>query len=133
MSEQTETRWGAAAVARSGDLTIEVDEALNGPDAWQVSIESPRLFVSFSLERIEQLQQALWFLKREGGCAECEELSVGVQQWHPVKIIRDDEIGGRVFLRLTAPAHDVRLTFDANAVAQLTSALSDVVDQLSGD
>jgi hypothetical protein len=130
--EHSNTRWGAAAVARSGDLTIELDEALDGPDAWRLRVESPRLYLSFGLDTLGSLRLALSFLRRDPECAECEELALGPQPSQSLKIFRDDEDKGRYFFLFAGAEHLARITIDPDSARHLTTALEDLIDQFAG-
>src|SRR5436190_195672 len=68
--------WGAAAVGKAGQFTIEVDEALSGPPCWQVSLDSPVVFFSLRFTNIAVLLGIRKVLHaRRGSAAEVFELS----------------------------------------------------------
>lgn len=119
--------WGSAAVATSGGLTVEVDESLSGPERWQVVFEAPHLYLILTLRTAQQLKEIRDFLG--GMCPGAEELKLATVG-RSVSFLRDDEFTDRVFVRIAAPGHSVRLTLTAAETGHIIAALSDVVEQL---
>lgn len=106
-------RWGSVAVASAGGLSVECDETLNGPQAWQVTIESPAASFAVRITDRRTLEQVQSFLAAPGVG---REIKLG----RSVRLVADDELPGRIFLWLGTASARVRLTLsetDARQVA----------------
>jgi hypothetical protein len=120
--------WGAVAVGKAGNFTIEVDEALSGPPSWQVSLDSPAVFFSLRLTNIAVLLGIQKVLQaRRGNVAENFELS---DPPFSLRFHRDEPKTERYIVHLSGPAHDVRFVLDRNDAKQVAAALDEVIAEL---
>lgn len=122
--------WSSAAVATSGDLTLEVDESLDATPAWQLNLDTPSVYVSIRIEGPGQLKELLNFLERTRDATSWSELAFGHGARRRIKLIRDDE-GGRYFLKVGGVNHVLRITLRRDEAADFAKALADVIDQLA--
>ena len=121
------TRWGSAAVARAGDFTIEVDEAVTGPPAWLVSIDGPAVSFNFQLSDISWLLSARSLFSDAGSKHAVEIINPPFQ----MKLEADDEPGGRRIIHLRGPAHHVRFVLAMDHVKHFEEALASVIAQMN--
>jgi hypothetical protein len=118
-------RWGAVAVAAVGGLTIECDEALSGPESWQITIESSAISLSFRVKCRGAAEELHEFLASPRGPGERTHLAVG----RGLRLVADDEIAGRVFLLVGTRASLVRITLSRDEARDAAAALRDVLEQ----
>src|SRR3712207_1216216 len=87
MDNRSTMRWGSAGVARAGQGTVEVDESMEGEEGWQLSIDSPTVYLTVRLDGTYQLDQLLSFLHPDGECAECKDFVLGMPQHQRVRLL----------------------------------------------
>lgn len=120
-------RWGSTAVATAGDLTVECDEALDGPEVWQVTVEAAALSFSLQVKNRKQLEKVRNFLTAPAKSGP-PEVSIG----RSLRLMRDDENASRWFLTAGVRGFHVRVIVAEDDARKLAEALSDVLDQWEG-
>lgn len=127
----TEPEWGCAAVGRSGDVGIEVDEAISGSECWQLSIDCPRFYLRFAIPQPSAVAGLCDFLAQHLDHPTGGELSLGTFGDSSVSIVKDDEFGDRFFLCVSACDGSVRHTLTGDEVPDFIVALTQASAALS--
>jgi hypothetical protein len=109
---------------------LEVDEALDGKEAWQVTLDAPALYVTLRLDRPAQLRSLLEFFQRPKTARGPETLSLGRKSAGSSVVITRDGESARYFLTLPGAMHHTRITVTQAQADELAAALSDVLEQL---
>ena len=134
---------GLAALGVCGQWSVQVDEALRGPDAWFLQIESPLLHLYCRLAGLEALAEAVARLTglcsgsgAESGVAssasgEYNAVRIGTFEGTPVELLKDDESDERWEIILAGPpgAH-LRVVLHRRDMAELLGALRDALADL---
>jgi hypothetical protein len=117
--------WGAAGIAVEGDMTVEVDEAME-TDAWELSVDMPACYVRTRIDGERQLKGLLEFLGMSaprhpvGPVGEFRLGRTGTC-W-----VWDAETPGRLFLWVNRAAkHSVRVELSGPQVQCIRAALAD--------
>ena len=132
MTESADTNWGCAAVGRSGDVSIDVDEAISAPDRWQIEIELSRFCLRFAIPTPSVVTQLCDFLECHLNQTTTDELRLGTLSNADVCIIKDDEFVDRFFLRVSADDGAVHHTLTGDVVSNLIAALKQAKSDLDG-
>jgi hypothetical protein len=121
--DQPKLTWGAAGVAEEGNMTVEVDEAIEN-DVWRLSIDMPACYISIQIDSREQLTKLLKFLDMVVPTYPLPP-SGEFQMGRPVATwVWDDETSGRLFLWLNRTGkHSIRAELDRQQAACIRAAL----------
>ncbi len=130
---EPEIEWGCAAVGRAGNVSIDVDEAVSGPERWELSIDFSRFSLRFAIPAPSMVAQFRDFLASHLNQPTSGNLALGTLGDSIVSIIKDDEFGDRFFLCVSACNGAVRYTLTGGEVPDfigaLTQANSDIDDE----
>jgi len=125
---ERETEWGLVALGRSGDVAVDVDEAISGPDRWELTVEFARWELRFEIPTPTIIKEFRDYLQspRMGN----SELLLGAIGTSSVTIVRDNCCDDRFFLIVSSIDGMIRFTLDDNDTHELISALTQAVDEL---
>ncbi len=130
--KECETNWGLAAIGRCADVSIDVDEAVSGPERWQMSIDLPQFQFRFTIPAPAIVGGFCDFLQQQLNHKTTGELPLGTLGNADVSIIKDDEFMDRFFLLAAADGGAVRHTLTGDVVINLIVALRQVASDLDG-
>ena len=131
MTKSSNIQWGCAAVGRSGDVSIDVEEAIAGPARWQISIDVPQFLIHFDIPTPSIVASFVGFLDRHQKRATSGELLLGSLGGGEVSIVKDDEFNDRFWLRVSANDGGVWYTLTGEEVDDWIAALREAAADLS--
>jgi len=122
MRERDEPSWGLAAIGSSGAMTVELDEAVSGPDRWRLSITGDTWSLAFEVPGPRTVRACLEFVNAHHGSIAFASLALGTFQRAPAVLRKDDEYPDRFFL-VVEGEHFLFLTLAGEQLAHLRAAL----------
>jgi hypothetical protein len=137
--QQATESYGLLAFGSSGSWEVSIDESREREDEWSAEIESPNIYLLFSLPSPSIVPRMLRFLEQpvegrqlDDGLRKGEDsLTIGKFGQASVALVWDDEDSGRCFLVIGAEAKStMHLTLQCEDVKRLIEALHQVVDDL---
>lgn len=131
MTTASTQTWSLAACGVCGQITIDVDEALSGPERWQLTIECSTWYFRFDISGVQAVADWLAFLQEHHGKMQGAERSIGTFLRRKVWIIKDDEFPDRFFLSVRA-VQMVSFTLVDPEVQDLIEALSRALEDVEG-
>ena len=132
MTESAKTEWGCVAIGRSGDVAIDVDQALSGPERWEMQIDLPRFHLRFAIPAPTVVAQFGDFLQCHLSRPTTGELPLGTLANANVAVVKDDEFLDRFFLRVLAHDGGVWHTLSSDEVSHSIAALEQANSDLEG-
>jgi len=96
MAERT---WGLRAVARSGEVALDLDESTDDrPRTYMLTLAIPGVELRFEITSADAARRLDAFMGENYGRKAFAELQIGVLDSLPVRIIKDDEHADRFFI-----------------------------------
>ena len=96
MAERT---WGLYAVARSGQVALDVDNSVDdGPQTYMLTLAVPGVELRFEIPSADATQALSAFVGENYGRKVFAKMQIGVLDGLPVRMIKDDEHADRFFI-----------------------------------
>ncbi len=130
MTKDLEISWGLAAIGRSGDITIEIDQACSGPVRWELSINHLQSYFRFMIAGPPVVGEFLAFLQRHCNQSLPGELVLGSIGSAKVSVIKDVEFVDRFFLCVASADGAVRYTLNSAEIKDYVAALKSAMEDL---
>jgi hypothetical protein len=95
-----ERSWGLTAVARSGQVALDLDGSNDsGPVAYMLTVALPSIELRFELAGPDAMKVLSMFMRENHGQKRFAEMQIGVLDHLPVRLIKDDKHPDRFFIR----------------------------------
>ena len=117
----------------AGDISIDVNEAISGPDRWELLIDLPRFYLRFAIPAPSTVAHLRGFLACHLNQATTGDLALGTFGDSSVSIIKDDEFGDRFFLSAAARDGVVRHVSTDDDVRDFITALTQAMLDIDDD
>lgn len=130
MPQRLPRSYAAAAVGKSRNFAVELDEALDDPDEMRLQLRTRAWFLELELASRDTVNRMLAFFKEYSGLAAHAEITIGFLHNVPLKLVKDDEFTDRFWLRTHADHQMVEFTVTSNELPGLTDALAQAAREL---
>jgi L-rhamnose isomerase len=123
MAERT---WGLHALARSGEVALDLDESTDDrPRTYMLTLAVPGVELRFEIASADASRRLSAFMGDNYGRKASAELQIGLLDGLPVRIIKDDEHADRFFI-VAARDGMIHLTLVDPVSGQLLSATKEL-------